>query len=359
MKVYLEVYGCAAAQSDSEIMSGLLTQAGYTIIDNIDHSDAILITTCDVKQVTEQKTLDRLAILAKKYPNKRFIIVGCMVDNRLNKIKKILPTARLVGTNKITEIITAIEKNIDLTDKSKTEKICLPRIRKDKSIGIVQISEGCRGSCNFCSTRLAKGTIYSYPIEKILEDVSSLIRDGCNKIYLTSQDTGAYGFDLEERSLLPKLLEKASAIEGDFTIRIGMMNPDNIILALTDLISAYRNKKIIKFLHLPVQSGSNQVLKAMNRHYTIEQFKTIVSAFRQAYPEIVIWTDIIVGYPSESEQQFQATLNLLKEIKPNYTHISRFAKREGTPAASLKQFPTEEMKRRTRICSELVRKLEH
>jgi threonylcarbamoyladenosine tRNA methylthiotransferase CDKAL1 len=371
MQVYIETYGCAAAKSDSEIVAGLLTKKGHKIINNtnnkaticIDGADAIIITTCDVKLVTEQKITNRCVLLAKQHPSKKLILVGCMVDNRIKKLRKLLPNASFVSTHRINEISQAILSNTPLTLLSGNQKpiikTCLPRIRKDKTIGIVQISEGCRGACTFCSTRLAKGTIRSFPMDTILKDISNLVKDGCTKIYLTSQDTAAYGYDLKGKSLLPELLEKISAIKGDFITRVGMMNPDNMISSLPDFIKAYKSDKIMKFLHLPVQSGSNSMLKIMNRRYTTEQFKQIISAFRESYPNICLWTDIIIGYPGETEQQFKSTLKLLTDTNPNYANVSRFARRENTEAAKLKQFNTIEMKRRTRICNKLVQQLRH
>jgi len=362
MHIYIETYGCAASQSDSEIMNGILTKAEHNCKSTIDSADIILITTCDVKSVTEQKITDRAIMLSKKYPSKKLILVGCMVDNRIEKLRKLLPDASFVSTHRITEINKTIEQpglTLLRNNQAPIAKTCLPRVRKDSTIGIVQISEGCRGACTFCSTKLAKGTIRSFPMNTILKDISTLVTDSCTKIYLTSQDTAAYGYDTAGKSLLPELLEKISQTPGNFQVRIGMMNPDNVISALTDLTKVYRSNKIMKFLHLPVQSGSNEILKAMNRHYNIDQFKKIISEFRKTYPEIVIWTDVIIGYPGESNDQFEATLQLLKDISPNYTNISRFAKREGTPSSKLKQLDTQEMKRRTRICSELVQSLKH
>jgi threonylcarbamoyladenosine tRNA methylthiotransferase CDKAL1 len=364
MQIYIETYGCASAKSDSEIMAGILTKSGHTIINNVNHKvaiDVIIITTCDVKLVTEQKITNRAVLLSEKYPSTKLILVGCMADNRHEKLKKLLPTASFISTHRINEIekVVTSPTHILLLKTQGIVKTCLPRVRKNPKIGIVQISEGCRGACTFCSTRLAKGPIKSYPMESILQDIKNLVKDGCTKIYLTSQDTAAYGYDIEKKSLLPNLLEKISSIEGDFTVRVGMMNPDNVIQDLANFTKSYNSSKIDKFLHLPIQSGNNKILKNMNRRYTIEEYIKIISAFRENYPSITIWTDIIVGYPGESESQFKDTLTLLEKLNPNYTNISRFARREGTLSASLKQLPTDEMKRRTKICSELTRKLKH
>jgi len=364
MNIYIETYGCAAAKSDSEIIAGILTKASHRILDNINHEmtiDVIIITTCDVKLVTEQKITNRAILLSKQYPSKKIILIGCMADNRHKKLKKLLPKASFISTHRIDEIETAVlsEKPILLLKTQGIVKTCLPRIRKDKQIGIVQISEGCRGACTFCSTRLAKGTIKSFPMESIINDIENLVKDGCTKIYLTSQDTAAYGFDLEKKSLLPKLLEKISSLPGNFTVRVGMMNPDNVISTLEKFINAYRSLRIDKFLHLPIQSGNNKILQTMNRRYTVEEFMKIINEFKKAHPSIVIWTDIIVGYPGETTEQFNDTLTLLRKLKPNYTNISRFARREGTVSSKLKQFPTEILKERTHVCSELARELEH
>ncbi|MDD5416995.1 MAG: MiaB/RimO family radical SAM methylthiotransferase, partial [Candidatus Aenigmarchaeota archaeon] len=178
-------------------------------------------------------------------------------------------------------------------------------------------------------------------------------KSGCKEIWITSQDTGAYGLDEYDKSQLPDLMNKINDIPKDFMVRIGMMNPNNIKPILTELINSFNNKKMYKFIHIPVQSGSDEILKAMNRKYTALEFKDLVEAFRDAF-RCTIWTDIIVGYPGETEEQFKETLKLIKEIEPDYVNISRFAKRDGTPAAQLKQLDTEEMKRRTSTLTNLV-----
>jgi threonylcarbamoyladenosine tRNA methylthiotransferase CDKAL1 len=355
MKFFIETHGCAAAQSDSELIAGLLSQKH--ISSDLENADVIIIVTCDVKLVTEQKITNRAVLLGKKYSDKRLVLVGCMVDNRHSKLRKLLPNASFVGTHRIMDIEQALTARVFLLDGDNSEKICLPRVRRDAKIGIVQISEGCRGNCYFCSTRLAKGVVHSFPMERIVEDVTALVNDGCEKIHLTSQDTGAYGYDLVSKSLLPELLTRISQIEGKFVVRVGMMNPDNVLPCLAELIKAYQSEKIQKFLHLPVQSGSDKVLKDMNRRYSLAQFNQIVDAFRVAYPDLYLCTDVIVGYPRETEDEFQETLKFLETIKPNFTNVSRFARREGTKAAKMKQFDTKEMKRRTRICSKLVKKI--
>ncbi|MEE9474517.1 MAG: radical SAM protein, partial [Candidatus Hydrothermarchaeaceae archaeon] len=163
-----------------------------------------------------------------------------------------------------------------------------------------------------------------------------------------------YGFDTEGGNL-PELLNSVSQIDGKFLVRVGMMNPKNVTKILPELIESYKSEKIYKFLHLPIQSGSDDVLKRMNRGYTVEDFKKIVSAFRREIPRLQLWTDVIVGFPDESEADFLATTELLKEIQPDFVNISKYGVRENTMSAKMKQVPTEIKKQRSRAITELVK----
>jgi MiaB/RimO family radical SAM methylthiotransferase len=175
---------------------------------------------------------------------------------------------------------------------------------------------------------------------------------GVKEFWLTGQDIASYDYD---GIMLPELIKKITeAVKGKYFMRLGMMNPASVLPILDALINAYRDKHIFKFLHIPVQSGSYKILKAMNRNYTINEFKQITSAFRKEIPEITIWTDIIVGFPGESDDDFLASVSLLKEIKPDFTNISQFGTRPGTKAASMKQLPTEKKKERSRIMTKLI-----
>jgi len=178
------------------------------------------------------------------------------------------------------------------------------------------------------------------------------VKDGCTDIWLTSQDNGCYGLDIG--SSLPELLNTVSKIQGKFTVRVGMMNPTHTKQIVDELIEAYRNEKIRKFLHLPVQSGSNRVLKAMKRGYVVEDFVEIVEKFRQAFPNLTLSTDIIVGFPSETGEDFQATMELMKKIQPQKVNISKFGSRPKTEAAKMKQLPIEKINERSRKLHELT-----
>lgn len=353
--VYIEMYGCSANISDAEIMAGLLKKNGFTIVKTPKQSDVNIICTCDVKLPTQHKMIHRVKKLTRM--KKPLIVAGCMPKNRKEIIENINPKAVLIGPYSIEKITKAVrcalkgEKCIFLDDSNKP-KLCIPRVRKNPIIGIVQISRGCLSSCSYCSVRFARGRLISYPPELVKRDIENTIKEGCKEIWLTSQDNACYGMDIGTN--LPRLLETVCNIKGDFLIRIGMMNPLFLKKILNELINVYSNKKIFKFLHIPVQSGSDKILRLMRRDYTVKNFKKIVSNFRKEIPDITIWTDIIVGFPGETNIDFKKSLKLIETIKPDFVNISKYGIRIGTDAVKMKQLPVETIKERCKIITELV-----
>lgn len=358
MNVYVETYGCSANISETEIIKGILQKSGFEILGTEIGADVIIINSCIVKSVTQQRLLARISELQENYPKTKLIITGCAPEVINDKLYEINPEINLVSTHQIKKIAIAVKKvlegkHIELLGESNDIKLCLPRIRNNPLIDIVPISSGCEGNCTYCATKIAKGSLYSYPKTKIISEITSSLKDGCKEIWITSQDTGAFGIDKYNKSMLPNLLNEISKIPGNFQTRIGMMNPNHVFPILSELIEAFNSKKIYKFVHIPIQSGNDEILKAMNRRYTVKEYEEIVKSFRDAF-RCTIWTDVIVGYPGETEEQFKDTLQLIKKNEPDWVNISRFAKREGTPAAKLNQLDTEEMKRRMLIITDLV-----
>ncbi len=358
MNIYVETYGCSANIHEGEVMKGLLQKAGFEVVASIGPADLVIINSCVVKTVTEQKLLYRLNEIRKKYPEKKLIVTGCAPETIKDKLLDIDPDMNLVSTHQIKKIAQAAKKvlegkHIELIGETADVKLMLPKIRENPVIGIVPISSGCAGACTYCLTRLAKGKLFSYPKVKIIDEISSCVSSGCREIWLTAQDTGAYGLDKYDQPQLPKLLKEISKIPGNFFTRIGMMNPSHVKTMLSDLIEALNSRKIYKFIHIPIQSGNNEILEQMNRQYTVEDFEEIAKSFRDAF-RCTIWTDLIIGYPGETDEQFKDSLEFIKRIEPDWVNISRFAKREGTEAAKLKQLDTDVMKKRTSIASDLV-----
>ncbi len=358
--VYIETYGCSANQAESEIMAGLLSRANFNIVENIEIADVVLINSCFVKTQTEQKIIFRIKEIQKKYPEKKLIIGGCLPEGNYEKIVDVAPKASLISTHHITKIVNVVKetlegKRVEYLGKSREIKLCLPRIRKNPIVDIVEIADGCEGNCSYCCVRFAKGIIFSFPLEKVVKEINLAIKEGCKEIWITSQDNAAYGAE-EGKRLLPELLKKICEIPGNFYVRVGMMNPKNVLKILPDLIKAYKNKKIYKFLHLPLQSGDNEILKKMKRGYTREDFEKIVKNFEDNF-RFQLWTDVIVGYPGETEKQFEKTIEVIKKVKPDWVNVSKFGKRPKTEAEKLKQLDSKIVKERSKRISAIVEKI--
>lgn len=348
--VYIETYGCSANQNNSEIIKGILKQAGYEITNNEKIADIIILNTCVVKSKTESKIKRRIQDLGKNRKRKLVIIAGCMPETDAKQIKQLNPDTILLGTHHFSEIPRLIRKNLEdklywseqnkFLDYNHEEKINMPKISNNKLISITQISEGCLGNCSFCKARLAKGRLFSYGINEIIKSIESDLKNGAKEIWLTSQDNANYSMDKEEKKQrLPELLKKILALKHNFKLRLGMMDPNNVLPILDELIEIYKNKKMYKFLHIPIQSASNSVLEHMNRLYNIEQAEKIINRFRKQFPDIVISTDIIVGYPTEEESDHIKNLDFIKKFRQDVFNLSKFSSHKQTPAGELEQLP--------------------
>ncbi len=350
-KVYLQTYGCQQNKADGEQLAGLLHQSGNVLVNNLYEADTVIVNTCAVKLKTQNKELHFI----KNIPKDKQIIVGGCLTKVIDVRKHVGNVDALFDTNSITKINDIIENPRDTFRSIHENKINIPRIRLNKEIGILPIEEGCLSNCSFCGTKLARGNLTSYRIGDIKRELESAVKDGCKKIYLTGQDTGCYGFDIGTN--LPELLEELVTIPGNYKIRVGMANPWHIIKILPRLIEAYKSDKIVKFIHIPVQSGSEKVTRDMRRIHTVEEFKKIVSAFRKEFPGITISTDIIIGYPEEDLQDFEDTIRLIEETKPEVLNISKYSAMHGTKASKLKQLPSQEIKRRSEILTRVYQEI--
>jgi MiaB-like tRNA modifying enzyme len=231
-------------------------------------------------------------------------------------------------------------------EKSKTE--IGPVISQMTSAdAIIPISSGCLGSCTYCITKVARGNLQSHGPDVLIESMKKVLSDGFKEIRLTSQDTAAYGADIE--SSLADLLKMIGALKGDFRVRVGMMNPENVKPILSTLIDAFSDPRIYKFLHLPLQSGNETILKEMGRGYTVSDFLYVVDEFRRAFPSITLSTDVIVGFPGESDSDFKDTVDLIRILHPNILNITRFSPRPQTLAKDMEnKIPSRIAKERSR-----------
>jgi len=346
MKFKILTYGCAMNKADSEFIAGIIKEKfneknteieeyfvdeikGFADEEGIDaNSDKFLIiNTCIVKQPTENKILDLMKKLEKT--KKNVIIAGCLPAAYPEICEKF--RFSFIGTN-VSDIDEAIEETLKgkkfVKIKKEKNKICIPKFSFNKIISIIPISEGCVGNCSFCATKLARKNLTSYPEDKIINAIKNDINSGAKEIWLTSQDTGCYGLDINTN--IVSLLEKISKIEKKFKVRVGMMNPNFALKFLDNLKEIFKNEKFYKFVHIPVQSGSNKILTEMNREYTVEDFIKVVETFKSI--NCSISTDIIVGFPTETDDDFKRTVELIKKIEPDFLNISKFYVRKGTIA---------------------------
>jgi len=358
--VYFKTMGCSANFAESEIMAGLLAEKDFKIAEKAEDSDIIILNACTVKgEITALKEMRNL----KKNPGKKkFIIAGCITKKLIDEVEKIDNKACFLNTHNIERIVEVANnalkgKKAEVLDKKNRIKVCLPKIHKNKIINIVPIASGCSSFCTYCSTKLVKGNIFSYPKSMIIKEVEKSVKEGCKEIWLTSQDNADYGLDKEKKSQLPKLIQEVSRIKGDFKVRIGMMNPNTILSVLGELIEAFKPKKIFRFVHVPVQSGNDNILGKMARKYKIRDFKKIIREFRKEIPGITISTDVILGFPAETEKEFNDTVKLVKEIKPDVLNISRYIAREGTLAFKFKQHPDRIKKDCSRLMTKVFQKI--
>ncbi len=353
IKVYVIVYGCTASKDEGNIIKGLITKEGYTLVGGIKDADTVIIVSCVVKSKTESRIRAKIKEILDH--NKKLVIAGCMPEAMTKLCRKIAPNASLINTFNTQKIIEAIKSKdrIEFLGKGRESKLGLPKVQKKEAN--IQIAQGCVNNCFYCITKFAKGNLVSSPENEIINEINCLVKEGYKKINITSTDNGCYGFDIGTN--LTNLLNKLVKIKGDFKVRVGMMNPGHILKFLDELIRVYKNDKIIKFLHVPAESGSDRVLKEMNRNYKIKDFKKIVKKFRKEIPDINIATDIITGYPTETEKDFNQTLKLIKEIRPEVLNISKFCSRRGTGASKLKQLKSEIVKERSKKLGEEYKKL--
>ncbi|PKA62532.1 CDK5RAP1-like protein [Apostasia shenzhenica] len=348
--IYMKTFGCSHNQSDSEYMAGQLSAFGYALTDSPEEADLWLINTCTVKSPS-QSAMETL-ILKCKTAKKPLVVAGCVPQG--SRDLKELEGISIIGVQQIDRVVDVVEETLKghevrLLNRKMLPSLDLPKVRKNKFIEILPINVGCLGACTYCKTKHARGHLGSYTVESLVERVRTVISEGVREIWLSSEDTGAYGRDIGAN--LPILLNALVAElpgDGSTMLRIGMTNPPFILEHLEEIAKVLCHPCVYAFLHVPVQSGSDAVLDAMNREYSVRNFKTVVDTLIKLVPEMQIATDVICGFPGESEEDFAQTITLIKEYQFPQVHISQFYPRPGTRAARMKKVPSTEVKKRSR-----------
>ncbi len=360
MRVFVKSYGCAANLADGEVLAGCLAKAGFELANSASEADVLVYNTCAVKGPTENRVI---AALKRAPRGKKLIVAGCLPIINFERLRREVRFDGAVGPavgEEITEVVRRVvegEKVVDVGAAVTAKPVLtLPKLRLNPIVSVVPVSYGCLGSCAYCCVVFARGQLRSYTIEEVAERVQKDLAAGAKEVWVTSQDTGCYGRDIGTN--LAALLKALGGLEGDFRVRVGMMTPNLVTDILDELIEAFRNQKVFKFVHLPVQSGDDEVLRRMRRFYTVQDFKEIVDAFREAVPEVTLATDVICGFPGETREAFENTLKLISEVKPDIVNVSKFFARPRTAAAEMREAVVEpaEIKRRSTEAAKLAKR---
>ena len=352
MKFYIETYGCTANQGNSQDLARALEDLGH-IPSSLKEADAVIVNTCAVTEKTERKVVRRLGLLQ----GERLIVAGCLSVAVPESIRAISCRERLGLLNRSSAAgISDLFNDNELPPGTSPD--ALPHDTSQLAAdlcAVVNISEGCNGSCSYCIVTKARGNLLSRRVEDIVAEVEKLVALGTAEVQISAQDTAAYGSDIGTN--LGQLLERLVKIPGDFRLRVGMMNPNSASLIRDLLLRAYQSPKIYRFLHIPVQSGSDEILRNMGRRYSAASFLELVCAFRYAIPKITIITDVIVGFPGETDGDFIETMDLIKRLQPDKVNITRFSARPGTAAAQKYDMPDRIKKDRSREMTGLWQKI--
>ena len=347
MHVYVESYGCAQNQGEGHAIERQLHERGHAIVGDPAQADVGVLVTCAVVGATEARMVRRWAALSERVPH--LVVTGCLVPLR---------SASLKGPGLAHTTFLPIRDQRKLPDLVEAwggapvdpGEVAPPAPTATEEVVVAQ---GCTSHCTYCFSRLARGRLASVPMPELLERVRAAADRGAAEIRLSSLDTSCWGEDLPGQPRLPELVRAASSISGGFRLRVGMMSPQSLAPIGEAYFAAARETKAFQFLHLPVQSGSDRVLEEMRRGYTVGEFRRLVGEARQAMPDTMLATDVIVGFPSETEDDFRATAALVEEVGPEMLNVTRFSPRPGTPAAKLEELPARVVKRRSRELTEL------
>jgi tRNA-N(6)-(isopentenyl)adenosine-37 thiotransferase enzyme MiaB len=354
-KATVITYGCQMNVNESAKMKQILQTMGYEIVDDIDDSDLVFLNTCTVREGAAVKVYGKLGDLKrlKEKKNGKMIIgvTGCLAQEVRDEFIKKTPYVDLVLGNqnigRIPDIIERLEKGEDVHVVMVEDEDELPQ-RVDADFGddivaSISITYGCNNYCTFCIVPYVRGMERSVPLHEIVQDVKKYTEKGYKEILFLGQNVNSYGSDLaDETDNFAKLLRESAKIEGDFWIKYVSPHPkdftDEVIEAIAD------NSKIARMLHLPLQSGSTKILNAMNRGYIKEEFITLAKKIKEKIPDIGLTTDIIVGFPGETDEDFQDTMDVVNEVGFENAFMFMYSKRSGTPAATMEEQVDEQVK---------------
>ena len=357
-RAYVETYGCQQNEADSERIRGMLVQSGYAIVQEAEKADVVVMNTCAIREHAEQRVFGNLGALThtkRRHSAQKIFLCGCMAGQEtvVNRIKNsyhhvdgVFSTHHLWQFPEILYRVLTGKKRVFFTqDEPGSIAEGLPQLRDQTLKAWVSIMYGCNNFCTYCIVPYVRGRERSRKMEDILAECREVIANGAKEITLLGQNVNSYGKDLAEKVDFADLLAEIAKIPGEFLIRFMTSHPRDASKKLFDTMAA--EPKIAKQLHLPFQSGSSRILKAMNRHYDREHYLELVNYAKSVMPDLVLTSDVIVGFPGETEEDFKETLSLISEVHYDSLFTFIFSPRPGTPAASMEDpTPKEEKNRR-------------
>ena len=360
---YVETYGCQQNEADSERIRGLLSQSGYAMTDEAEGADVVVMNTCAIREHAEQRVFGNLGALThtkRRHPGQKIFLCGCMAGQSVvsDRVKKSYPHVDCVFSTHhlwqfpeiLYRVLSTGKRVFYVEDEAGSIAEGLPVLRDNSLKSWVSIMYGCNNFCTYCIVPYVRGRERSRKAEDILAECRELIANGCKEITLLGQNVNSYGKDLEGGVDFADLLAQIAQLDGDFLIRFMTSHPRDASEKLFDTMARY--PKIAKQLHLPFQSGSSRVLKAMNRHYDRETYLEKVKYAKSVMPDLVLTSDVIVGFPGETAEEFEETLTLIEQVRYDALFTFIFSPRVGTPAASMEDPTSKEEKnaRFDRLC---------
>ena len=358
-KAYVETYGCQQNEADSERVRGMLQQSGYSICDEAEGADVVVMNTCAIREHAEQRVFGNLGALThtkRRHEGQKIFLCGCMAGQKTvsDRIKKSYPHVDGVFSTHhlwqfpeiLYNVLTRGKRQFYVEDEAGSIAEGLPVVRSNSLKAWVSIMYGCNNFCTYCIVPYVRGRERSRKPEDILAECRTLVENGCKEITLLGQNVNSYGKDLGCGVDFADLLALIAQLPGEFLIRFMTSHPRDASEKLFDTMAKY--DKIAKQLHLPFQSGSSRVLKAMNRHYDRETYLKKVNYAKSVMPDLVLTSDVIVGFPGETNEEFEETLSLIQQVRYDSLFTFIFSPRGGTPAASMED-PTPKAEKNARF----------
>ena len=361
---FVDTYGCQQNEADSERIRGMLEQCGYTMQDSEEGADVIVINTCAVREHAEQRVLGNVGALVhtkRRHPGQKIFLCGCMMGEPAvaEKIRKsYVHVDGVFSTHHLWEFPSLLYRVLDTgkrvfatEDEAGSIAEGLPVVRSSAFKAWVSIMYGCNNFCTYCIVPYVRGRERSRKPEDVIAEVKELVESGCRDITLLGQNVNSYGKDLDCGVDFADLLAELAQLPGEFLLRFMTSHPKDATKKLFDTMAKY--PKIARHIHLPFQAGNDRVLKEMNRRYTAAQYLELVEYARSVMPDIVLTSDVIVGFPGETDEEFEDTLKLVEQVRYDALFTFIYSPRTGTPAAEMPDPATrqEKLARFDRLCA--------